>query len=97
MEPIRIEHLAGHRFEAALPGGRAELEYRMSGGRMVILHTGVPEALRGQGVAGRLVEAALEHARAHGLRVEPRCAYAAGWIRRHPEYAALVVGAPDPS
>jgi len=30
----------------------------------------------------------------HGLRVEPRCPYAAAWIGRHPEYASLVVEGP---
>jgi predicted GNAT family acetyltransferase len=91
MDEIRIDHLEGHHFEAAFAEGRAVLEYRMSGGRMVILHTDVPEALRGGGVGGRLVQAALDHARTHGLRVEPRCPYAAAWIGRHPEYASLLV------
>ena len=93
MDPTRIEHLAGHAFEAALPEGRAVLEYSLSADRMLILHTEVPPELRGRGLAGKLVRAALEHARAQGLRVEPRCSYAAEWIGRHPGYVDLVAPA----
>ncbi len=93
MDPTRIEHLAGHAFEAVFPEGRAVLEYSLSPGRMLILHTEVPPGLRGRGLAGKLVRTALEHARAQELRVEPRCSYAAEWIGRHPEYAELVAPA----
>lgn len=93
MDPTRIEHLAGRGFEAALPEGRAVLDYELSADRMLIVHTEVPPELRGRGLAGKLVRAALEHARAQGLRVEPRCSYAAEWIGRHPEYADLVAAA----
>ena len=39
--------------------------------------------------AEALVEAALDHARANGLKVEPRCAYAASYMDRHPESMSL--------
>lgn len=86
----RIEHRVGSRFEAVLPEGSAVLGYTESGGRMVIVHTDVPPEFRGRGLAGRLVRAALDHARAQGWVVEPRCSYAADWIRRHPDYADLL-------
>jgi hypothetical protein len=55
-------------------------------------HTFVPPEFRGQGVASRLVQAALDWARAEGLRVVPSCWYVASWLQRHPEYADLVEG-----
>ena len=78
------------RFSTRLDGHEAELVYRHQHGRMVIDHTGVPEAIGGRGLAGALVRAALDYARAEGLRVVPLCSYAASYIQRHPEYADLV-------
>ncbi|MGH3124350.1 MAG: GNAT family N-acetyltransferase, partial [Streptosporangiaceae bacterium] len=43
------------RFEYRAGGSVAELVYRLRGERMVLLHTGVPEALEGHGVGGELV------------------------------------------
>jgi predicted GNAT family acetyltransferase len=79
-----------HRFSTRLEGHDAELVYALRDGRMVIEHTGVPEAIGGRGVAAALVKAALEHARAQGWRVVPACSYSAAYVQRHPEYADLV-------
>lgn len=78
------------RFEAQLDGHLAECVYRREGDVLVLLHTEVPEALQGMGLAGRLVTAALDWARADGLRVRPRCSYAATYMRRHPETQDLL-------
>jgi len=81
---------AAHRFTTTSEGHLAELVYRLEDGKLVIDHTAVPGAIGGRGIAGALVKAALDHARASGLRVVPACSYAAEYIRRHPEYADLV-------
>ena len=87
-----IQHDPAHqRFHLLLDGHEAELAYRSEEGRLVIEHTGVPGEIGGRGLAGRLVQAAFEHARARGLRVVPACSYARTWVARHPEYADLVV------
>lgn len=78
------------RFLASVDGVDAHLDYRLEGARMLITHTSVPEAIAGQGIAGKLTRAAFEHARAQGWKVTPACAYAAGWAQRHPEYAPLL-------
>ena len=84
-----IHHAAG-RFSTRIEGHEAELVYRLRGGALVIEHTGVPEPIGGRGIAAALVKAALEHARAEGLKVVPACSYAAIYIRRHPEYEDLL-------
>jgi uncharacterized protein len=81
---------ASGRFSTRLDGHEAELVYRRQDGRLLIDHTGVPGAIGGRGVAGELVRAVLEYARAEGLRVVPLCSYSAEYIRRHPGYADLV-------
>lgn len=79
-----------HRFEAHVGSYLAVAEYRRSGGTITFTHTGVPEEIEGHGIASQLAHAALEQARAEGLTVIPRCPFFATYIRRHPEYAALV-------
>jgi uncharacterized protein len=81
---------AARRFSTRLDGQEAELVYSLRDGRMVIDHTGVPEAIGGRGIAGALVRAALDHARAQGWRVVPACSYSAAYVQRHSEYADLV-------
>ena len=78
------------RFELVVEGHVCELDYRQSQGVMSILHTGVPEAISGRGLAGRLVERAFEEARLRGWKVRPACSYAGDWVRRHPEVADLL-------
>lgn len=48
------------------------------------VHTEVDEAYGGRGLAGALVELALDDTRAAGRRIVPHCPYVAGWIRKHP-------------
>ena len=82
---------AARRFHASIEGVVAHLDYVMRDAKtMDTTHTWTPPAARGQGIAGRLVQAALEHARGQGWRVVPSCWYVAGWIDRHPEYEDLL-------
>lgn len=85
-------HPESQRFEARLGAQRAVCDYVRSGGVAVLHHTEVPHALRGQGIAGDLVAAALAWARAEGLRVRPSCSYVAAYMRRHPETHDLLEG-----
>ena len=89
----RIRHDAGAggegRFSVEVDGVEAELGYRLEGDTMTILHTGVPAAIGGRGIAGALVRAALDHARGAGWKVRAQCSYADAWIGRHPEYGTL--------
>ncbi len=72
-----------------MDGHVAELLYRSEGGLMTIVHTGVPAAIGGRGVAATLVRAALELAREHGWKVVPACSYAEAYMDKYPEYQDL--------
>ena len=78
-----------HRFNAEVDGHVGYVEYELDGDTMAITHTIVPPAIGGRGIAGQLVQAAMDHARATGLKVDPRCSYADAWLGRHPDYAGL--------
>ncbi len=81
---------ARHRFSTEVDGYEAELIYAPEEGAIAIVHTGVPPEIGGRGIAAELVKAALEFARAAGLKVKPRCEYAAVYLKRHREYDDLL-------
>jgi predicted GNAT family acetyltransferase len=89
---MSIEHdLVSRRFTVVATGGTAALAYAPAGAGLVELYsTYVPPADRGRGIAARLVQAAVEYARAEGLRIIPSCWYVAQWLRAHPEHADLI-------
>jgi predicted GNAT family acetyltransferase len=79
------------RFEITVDGKLAGFaEYRSRPGRIVFTHTEVDDAYQGQGLASRLIRAALDRARRGTLVVTPLCPYVAAFIRRHPDYLDLV-------
>jgi len=73
------------RFEMRVQGQLCIAQYHLIDGVMWITHTEVPPTLQRRGLAARVVKAALDHARAHGLKVRPACSYVASYMRRHPE------------
>lgn len=69
----------------------AEMTFSKAGASLVIIdHTEVPDAFRGQGVGQALVERAVADFRAAGKKVLPLCPFAASQFRRHPEWADLL-------
>ena len=54
-----------------------------SPGVFVIDHTFVDGSLRGQGVASKLVQAAVDEIKKRGGRVEATCSYAKKWLSEH--------------
>jgi len=68
-----------------------EILYRSAPDHVVLLHTEVLPSFEGKGLGARLVAGALDDIRARGLRVVPFCPFVRAYIRRHPEYADLVL------
>lgn len=86
------DHSDARRFELAVDDAIAFVDYRRAGDVLVLTHAEVPPRLEGRGVGSRLVRAVLEHVRARGERVVPRCPFVARYIERHPEYRDLLAG-----
>ncbi len=75
----------------AADGTEAEMTFTKVGERQLIIdHTEVPDAFRGQGAGLRLVTRAVEDARASGKTIIPLCPFAAAQFRRHPEWADVL-------
>lgn len=81
---------AESRFEAIVDGEVCVADYQKRGEEMAFTHTYVPPALRGRGIAEKIVRAGLEYARDHKFRVVPACWYVDTYIQRNPEFAGLV-------
>lgn len=80
------------RYVVVVDGVEAELTYsRVSDSMIIIDHTEVPDALRGQKVGVRLVQRAVEDARREGVSIIPLCPFAKAQIGRHREWQDVVV------
>ena len=79
-----IDNREAKRFELHVDGETAVLEYKRADGALTLIHTEVPERLRGHHLGEHLVVAALAAARAEGLRVIPVCPYVRAYLRKHP-------------
>lgn len=68
----------------------AEITYpETEEGVCTIDHTKVDESLRGQGIAGKLVEAAVIEIKAQNKKVAATCSYAQKWIDNYVEIEPL--------
>jgi uncharacterized protein len=74
------------RFEVTVDGETGFLAYERTGETLTLIHTEVPEPLRGRHLGDRLVDAALQAGRAEGLRIVVVCPFARAYLRRHRVY-----------
>lgn len=77
-------NIANSRYELITDGHVSVAEYRLEGERLVITHVGVPEALRGRGIAAEVMKGVVEDAQGRGLTIVPVCSYAAAYLKRNP-------------
>ncbi len=92
-DPLEIIDRPGaHRFDAHFGDDDLAgfLDYHAQPGLLTLLNTEVTRSSEGRGVGSRLVTAALDHARGHGMDVLPICRVATAYIQRHPEYGDLL-------
>lgn len=92
MSELTIRHDTERRqLIASVDGHDCLLEYEvLANGDLDFVHTYTPSALRGRGIAGRIVAAGFELAKSRGVRVVPTCPFVGDYVDRHPEVAELV-------
>lgn len=79
------------RYELLVDGAVAGFaDYARRGDIVVLPHTVIDPARRGQGLGARLVREVLDDVRRRGELVIPRCWYVAQYIHDNPSYADLV-------
>jgi len=90
LEDIEVTHSEdANRFEAVIDGQLSKLDYMINGDTIVMTHVGVNPAHRGNGVAAKITQTALEYAKEKSLRVIPMCSYVGAYIRRNKQYMEL--------
>ena len=83
---------ADRRFEISVDGQLAGfVVYRDEDGTRALVHTEVDPAFKGQGIGGMLAVGVLDQLRERGEQIIPICPFIASYIRKHPEYADVVV------
>jgi predicted GNAT family acetyltransferase len=91
MEPLNVFHNSERQqFQVLVDGEVASLEYRLHDGKIVLMHTEVPENISGHGIGSALAGYALKYARANHLPVKVYCPFVQAYIKRHPEYQDMV-------
>ncbi|MCM3706953.1 MULTISPECIES: GNAT family N-acetyltransferase [Cytobacillus] len=69
----------------------AEITYTPSDDSVIMIdHTYVSDSLRGQGIAGKLLESVVQEARSKGYKIIPACSYAKAAFDRKSEYQDLL-------
>jgi predicted GNAT family acetyltransferase len=76
-------------FEIALENNTAFLQYRRTSDHLSLIHTEVPEAMRGKGLGKQLVRAALDYAHFNQLKVIPVCPFVKAYLQKHKEAQTL--------
>ncbi len=72
-------------FEITQGNQIAFLQYRRTDEHISLVHTEVPEALKGKGLGSQLVRAALDYAHFNQLKVIPICPFVKAYLQKHPE------------
>lgn len=79
-------NIAQKRFEMNVNGSNAFIEYNLENNLLTLVHTQVPETLRGQGAGSAIILKTLEYARDNELRIKPICSFVVAYIERHAEW-----------
>jgi predicted GNAT family acetyltransferase len=93
MDAPVIDNAAQRRFELAIgENAIAAAYYRIDQGRVVLIHTAVPEEYSGEGYATRLAIGALDLIRQSGRKAVLKCPFMGRFLQRHPEYGDMIDG-----
>lgn len=86
-----IDNEEKKRYEFRLPEHTPFIEYIRTKDKIYLTHTEVPVALEGQGIGTELVKQALEEVKENDWTLVPLCPFVAGYLKKYPEYKALVL------
>jgi predicted GNAT family acetyltransferase len=80
-----------HRFELEFEDVIAYIEYKVKKPKVfAFVHTKVPDAHKGKGIASQLTKGAFEWCKEQGVRIIPVCPFIVTYIERHPEWKVLL-------
>ena len=86
MNPPQISHNTGsHEFYCIIDGQKCVVEYSVHPGALEFIHTYVPEALRGKGIAKMMYDEIARYLKEHHLKAIPTCSYAEKYFSDYKE------------
>ncbi|WP_342648103.1 GNAT family N-acetyltransferase [Mucilaginibacter sp. CSA2-8R] len=85
-----VNHESLNHFELTVKGQLAFIDYKLKDNKIYLIHTEVPETLRGTGSAEAIVSKALHFIEDHQLKLVPLCSYVQVYLKRHPEWNRLL-------
>lgn len=85
-----IQNEAQQQFELHIDGQIALVAYMEKDNKYALVHTEVPEALEGRGIASILVTKVLTLIESQGRKIIPLCPYVKSFLQRHPEWERIV-------
>jgi len=80
-----------HRFEISVDGTVSFIEYKKYPHAVALLHTEVPPAMEGKGIAAALVLKTFNYMEENHLKIISLCPYVTMYLKRHPEWNRIVV------
>ena len=86
-----INNEATNQYEFHIDGFIPRIVYQKSEDKISLIHTEVPLALGGKGIANQLVKKVLEDIQQKGFKLVPLCPFVKKYIQRHPEWTSLVI------
>lgn len=81
---------AKKRFELEYNGHLGFINYGEFGKSIALVHTEIEPELQGTGAGTALVEKTLQYLKDNGIEVLPYCPYVFAYIKKHPEWKAIV-------
>ena len=83
--PRVVDNRESRQFELHVDGQTAFLRYKRTPSALTLIHTEVPESLRGRHLGDLLAKAGIDAARAEGLTLIVQCPFVRAYLRKHPQ------------
>ena len=84
------DNIKEQRFEMPVDDQLAFIVYRWEHGKLALMHTEVPQSAEGKGIASSLAKFVFEKAKQDQRKILVYCPFISTYLKRHPEYKALV-------
>jgi predicted GNAT family acetyltransferase len=85
-----VKNVKENQFEMVVAGSTAIIEFKEFPGKIALIHTEVPPAIEGKGVATAIIEKALNYIEQNNLKLIPLCPVVVAYVKRHPEWNRIV-------
>ena len=87
---VLINNTGAHQFEWHVNDQLVRMGYTIKDGVYHLMHTEVPKALEGKGIASAFVESVLKWLEKNNFKMKAFCPFVVAYLKRHPEWNRLL-------